>query len=344
MFYKTRVYFAALAAGIIIPSAAFMASDSGISANAAGSFSVTDYGAVAGDGKDDLEAINNAITAANEAGGGVVTMPSGDFTIELGGMGGNGYGIEMKSNVTLQMNKNTKLNVVPNSFDNYEVIRIKGMSNVSVTGGQILGDKNKHKSSGGEDGHGVVVKDSDNVNILNMTIKNCWGDGIYIGNLVDNGTGGKNVTIKNCTIASNRRNNIGIIHGTNITIDKCKIKKAKGAQPQSGINIEPNTDGGNLASSQICRNINIKNTTVTCVKMGVDNNYFALQIMNPYFQSNNHVVAEKVNITNCNLGGDVGNYAGKKVTLKKTKIKGTFYDHMGTKIKKGCSIGNHYKF
>ena len=347
MYKRINAGIMALAAAIMVPVVALMIPGAGVEADAAGIFAVGDYGAIPGDGVNDLKGINDAILAARDAGGGTVTMPAGDFTITLDGMGGNGYGLELWSNVTLQMDKNTKLNVTGNSYGNYEVIRIKGMSNVTVTGGQLLGEKSKHNKSGdGNDGHGIVIRDSENVKITNMTIKNNWGDGIYIGNLQEPGKGGVNVKITNCTIAGNRRNNIAIVHGTNVTIDKCTIKKAKGVQPQCGINIEPNTNGGNIASDQMCKNINIKNTKVTCVTTGVDNNYFALQIMNPYFQSNDVAIAKKVNIVNCDLKGDVGNYAGKSVTFKKCKIKGTLYDKkvMKTKVKKTTVKGGHYKF
>ena len=145
----------ALAAAIVIPATALMIPDAGVEADAAGTFAVGDYGAIPGEGN-----------GVERYGGGTVTMPAGDFTITLDGMGGNGYGLELWSNVTLQMDKNTKLNVTGNSYGNYEVIRIKGMSNVTVTGGQLLGEKSKHKKSGdGNDGHGIVIRDSENVKI-----------------------------------------------------------------------------------------------------------------------------------------------------------------------------------
>ena len=44
-------------------------------------FSVTQYGAVAGDGQDDTAAIQSAVNAAYEAGGGQVTFPAGEFEL-----------------------------------------------------------------------------------------------------------------------------------------------------------------------------------------------------------------------------------------------------------------------
>ena len=344
MIKRTRIAAYAVAAAFAIPALAMIPAGS---AKAAKTVDVTEYGAKPGDGVSDTDAIDEAINAVYEAGGGIVTMPAGDFDIKMTVMGGVGYGLEMKDNVTLQMEKGTKLNVVPNSCGHYEVLRIKNCKNIKVTGGQIIGDKSKHKKSGDEnEGHGIMMGCAENVDISDMTIKNCWGDGIYIGNLSYDNRGCNNVKITNCTISANRRNNIAIVHGNNVTIDKCKNKKAKGAQPQCGINIEPNMDNnGKLAANQRCTKITIKNTTVTCVKTGVDNNYFALQIMNPWFQSNNTVVAKTVKITNCTLGGDVGNYGGKSVVFNKCKIKGTFYDKkaMKTKLKK-TSVKDHCKF
>jgi len=342
MLNRNKIISVSLAALLFVPSSLALPG-TGVSVKAQGTFNAADYGAYPGDNKSDTDEINSAIRAANEAGGGTVVLSSGEYNIKLSESGGNGYGLEMRDNVTLQMDKNTKLVVEPSKLDNYQVLRIKWCNNVTVSGGRIIGEKNKHSSQGeADEGHGIVIADSTNISIIGMNISNNWGDGIYIGNGGNNGC--NTVKIKDCTITGNRRNNIAIVDADNVTIDKCVIKNAKGAAPQCGILIEPNTNGGNLKGDEVCKNITIKNTTVKSAKKGNKNGQFmAVMILNPYYASNNKTVAKNVTISKCTLNGDCGNYSGKKVSIKNSKIKGTFYDHMKTKIKK-TTIKSHYKF
>ena len=208
-----------------------------------------------------------------------------------------------------------------------------------------MGDRSSNGKKGA-DGHGIRILDCKNASISDMIIANNWGDGIYLGSmsLQDKLYGCNGVSITNCTVKNNRRNNIAIVDADNVTIDNCKILKAKGAQPSCGINIEPNMVNGKIPKNEVCKNITIKNTKITCKTKGKSNWYFAFQtIYNPYkpkMASSKNVIIE-----NCEFGGDAGNYSGKKFKMTNTKIKGTFYDNKKMKSKiKDCSIKSHYKF
>ena len=326
-----------MSTALVVPAIATAIPAATLDAQAAVTVDVTKYGAKPNDSKDDVDAINSAIKDVSGSGGGTVKMPAGTFDIVLDNKYG-GYGINLENNVTLSMNKKTILKVKGNSLDRYSVIGIRNVSNVTIKGGQLRGERKSHKGGFSEDCYGVNIRDAKNVKLEGMTIKDNLADGIYIGTMSDtDGLYGCNkVTIKSCTVSNSGRNNIAIVDADNVTIDKCTIKKAKGHDPQCGINIEPNTNGGVPAKDMICNKITIKNTKVTCVGMGENNKYFALQIMNPYHydSSRNNVVAKNVKITNCNLGGDCGNFSGSKVTFNKCKIKGTLYTKKPTKIKK----------
>ncbi len=314
----------------------------GMRVRAALDVNVSEYGALPNDGKDDTEQINRAIREVSEAGGGTVNLDSGEFNISTPIQ----IGIELKDNVTLNMTGSTVLRLKPNDKGYYDYIAIKNAHNVTIKGGRIYGDKKQHGKDS-EDCHAVCIKDSKNVKLENVKIYDAVTDGIYLGTMndSDNLYGCSKITIKKCTISNSGRNNIGIVDADNVTIDGCTIKKAKGKAPQCGILIEPTTNGGKVIKDQICSNITIKNTKITCVKKGDRNGqFFAIMILNPYYYAGkNNVVAKKVTIDKCNLGGDAGNYSGQKVTLKNTTVKGTFYDHKGTKIKK-CKISKLYKF
>ena len=286
-----------------------------------------DYGAIPDDGVDDTEAINDAIAACSEAGGGSVRMPSGTFHITASRA--INEGICLKDNVKRLMTTGTILQVIPNDLDTYHVINVVCARNVDIVGGQIRGERNRHIGGEGEYGMGIRVRDSHKVLIQNMDIRDNWGDGIYLGTIndYDDLPGSSKIRIKNCKISNNRRNNITIADATNVTIDGCTLSNANGVAPESGIDIEPNVqNGGYLREDQVCRNIKIKNTKITCLSSGnTQGRYFALMIINNWFSiGKNKTVAKNVKIENCNFGGDVGNYSGENVAMKKTKVKGSF--------------------
>jgi polygalacturonase len=76
----------------------------------AATFNVRDYGATGNGSSNDTTAINNAITAANSAGGGIVQFPSGTYKSQ--------NSIHMKSNVTLQLDSGST--IMGASNDNYD--------------------------------------------------------------------------------------------------------------------------------------------------------------------------------------------------------------------------------
>jgi polygalacturonase len=76
---------------------------------AAGTFNVKDYGAKGNGSSNDASAINQAITAANGAGGGTVVFPSGTYRV--------GASIHMKSNVTLNLQSGSTLVGTSSGYD-----------------------------------------------------------------------------------------------------------------------------------------------------------------------------------------------------------------------------------
>ena len=328
---------------VLVPMLAF-APGAGVSVKAATTYKLSDYGILPDDNKDDTAAINNFLSGTVGNGGGTVIFENGTYDIDILDFG-YGVGINVvQPNVKFQLAAGTVLKVKPTTIGEYGVIDVKA-DGFSISGGKIQGDRSSNGKQGA-DGHGIRVIDCKNASISNMTICNNWGDGIYLGSmsLEDKLYGCKGVTIKNCMISNNRRNNIAIVDADNVTIDGCKILKAKGAQPSCGINIEPNMVNGKIPSNEVCKNITIKNTKITCAAKGKSNWYFAFQtIYNP--SQPKMVSAKNVKIINCNFNGDAGNYSGKKVTIKNTKIKGTFYDNNKMKTKKkNCSFKHYYNF
>lgn len=89
-----------------------------------------------------------------------------------------------------------------------------------------------------EFGTGVLIGDSDNIELNNVTIKECIGDSICTLapplKLYTN-----NVRILNCDIYGSRRQGISLVSsGENYLIQGCKIHNIGGIDPQFGIDIE----------------------------------------------------------------------------------------------------------
>ena len=141
-------------------------------------------------------------------------------------------GLLIEDNTCLILNGT--LTLTPNSFTNYQIIRVCG-KNIQLKGsGSIVGDKNIHSGLKGEWGMGIYIYQSSNVSISNLKISNCWGDCIYVGYKSNK------IVIDNCELYESRRQGISITDGSNIVIKKCKIYNIFGTLPGFGIDVETN--------------------------------------------------------------------------------------------------------
>lgn len=192
-----------------------------------------DFGAV-GDGvTDDTSAINKALEHSNVLNMNAKTYlvsanpETADAIVAIGKtINGNGATIKIK----------------PVADEYYHVIGAKG--NTKISNLTIIGERDEHVGTSGEWGMGIHLSNSNYAHIENVTVKNCWGDGIYIGSEnSDTGENGcANVTITNCIIDNNRRNGISVINCDKFVIDGCTISNTHGTNPQSGVDIERNFD------------------------------------------------------------------------------------------------------
>lgn len=183
--------------------------------------------------KDDTASIQKAI---NTGAGKTVDITAGHYYINPD------VGLNIPSNTTVNFDNGAILESLPSSNESYNIIKVWGVSNVKITGSPtIIGDRNTHLGTGGEHGMGISIKSASNVYVENANISNCWGDGIYVGEI-----GGsyqpynKDVTIKNAKLDNNRRQGISVISVINLNIDNPTITNTNGTDPQSGIDFEPN--------------------------------------------------------------------------------------------------------
>lgn len=190
-------------------------------------------------------------------------------------------GIVLTEDQSLIMSPGAKLVVLTNDKSNYQVINVFGRSNVMISGGQIIGERDSHIGGSGEWGHGIAIYGCTNVYINNIEISNCWGDGIYLGFYDGPNTCSSGVTITDCSLHHNRRNNLSITDASNVTVRNCRFNYANGTAPQYGIDIEPN-------NGRTCRSVTISDSSFQGNAAGT------IQILG---QNNAHV--KGVTIENC---------------------------------------------
>ncbi len=263
---------------------------------------VTDRGAVPGDGKDDWEAIQGALDDSKNH---TAYVPAGVYDIDLT----KHNGIVMRRNYKLYMHKDAVLRAMKTDKNECQVINVGSSghkddpdyySNIEISGGTIIGDLRE----AGKDGEGVMgirVQYARNIYIHDVTIKECRGDGIYIGG---NGNGSTNICITGCTIEDNSRNCLGIVSVHNLYVDNCNISGAGslfgGKAPRACILIEKN-QGDNTCTDIVIKNSNIDNEKV-CQSQSEAYAFGSST-------ARNEIHGNRLTVENCTFKGKVANYS-----------------------------------
>lgn len=128
---------------------------------------------------------------------------------------------------------NATLKAITNNLENYAIIRLYNVTDVIIEGGTIEGDRLTHTGSTGEWGHCIIVRDSSNITLKNITLKNAWGDGLYVNN-------GINISTYNVICDNARRNGYSLVCVDGFNSNNDYILNTNGTNPQSAVDIEPN--------------------------------------------------------------------------------------------------------
>lgn len=163
----------------------------------------------------------------------------------------NDLGLTIHDGTTLVFPVGSSLLLAPSAKGKYEMLRIHGKNNITIINPTLVGERANHKGSSGEWGMGISIKDAENVKIINPTIRDCWGDGIYLGRTTKVN---KNIKISGGVIDNSRRNGISIISVNGLVIENIVVSNTNGVSPQVGIDFEPNR------ASDILQDIVIQNT------------------------------------------------------------------------------------
>jgi len=239
----------------------------------------------------------------------------------------------------LIMDSNAVLEASGTSSNEYGIIDIDNVVNVTIRGGKIKGERYKHSGGDGESGHGIRIRDAVNIKIHNVTISDNWGDGIYLGNRNKRGNYGCNkINVISCRLLNNRRSAISMVDVDNLIVSSCTIRVTQsGHAPQCGINLEPNMENGRIPDAHVCKNTTIKNTTIESTQSGDYNG----QYMCFRSQNYNTTSSRVLTFSKCNMYGDWGNWSTSNAKLENCVVTGILYDKWGT-IRKNVKTGQYY--
>lgn len=225
--------------------------------NAAGELqvSIKDFGAVGDGTTDDSQHIQEAIDYSYNNHINLVIVPEGHYMVSLNTIISGRYtAISLHSNLRIEMQVGAVIEAIPSNQTYYAIFNIVDCDSVVIDGGTIIGERTGHLGISGGHGMGVNIFKSNNITISNLDIKNCWGDGIYIGGL-DNTQINKNILISRVNISNCRRQGISVTTGDGITIEDSVIWNINGTAPQSGIDIETNWPDTPVKDVRIANNI-----------------------------------------------------------------------------------------
>ncbi|MEK6449960.1 MULTISPECIES: right-handed parallel beta-helix repeat-containing protein [unclassified Myroides] len=161
----------------------------------------------------------------------------------------NDTGLILRSSTKLDFEDGGRLVLKPSSKSHYAMLLIENVHDVIVQNAVIIGDRFNHKGKKGEWGMGIYIKGGTNILINNVSVSQCWGDGIDVTH--SDKQNSENVIIREINLHKNRRNGITIGSGKNITLSEIDVSFTDGTLPTAGICIEPNNSKALLENLKI---------------------------------------------------------------------------------------------
>lgn len=220
---------------------------------------ITDYGA--SPSQPDNAPIIQGIIDNKVKDGDSMVVPSGKFNISPSQCNQRRWGIRLKSNMTLQINKDAILAALPSKYEDTNMVYMEAVENVTIVGpGIIRGERYIHQGQGGEHGHCVrVTQGCEDINLLSFVADSAWGDGIMIDNMPPAtktfGPPPSKVMVNQVNSNMNRRQGMSVASVSGLEVHNSLFSNIGGTAPGCGIDLE--TDVG----TQVIENVNIDSNT-----------------------------------------------------------------------------------
>ncbi len=164
-------------------------------------------------------------------------FPSGTYRID------STKGVKLRDEMTLDLGDAV---VTGDNVDGARcrLIDISGRSNVTITGGTLVGSR-----SGSPDwGVGIFASDAQNLTIQNVTIRDCYYDGI----LLTGNQGTRGVLVRGVVAEDNGRTGLAAVSVQDVTLDSSTFRGTRGQRPEAGVDFEP--DSGTQVNGVTVRN------------------------------------------------------------------------------------------
>jgi parallel beta-helix repeat protein len=161
----------------------------------------------------------------------------------------NDAGIILKSNMTLSLASGAVLKCITNSGTQGDMIRVRGLSNVTISGpGTVQGDRATHTGPPSEGYMCIAINTSSNITVSGVTCRDSWSDGIYVSD------GCANITVSSVVCDNNRRQGMSITSVKGMLVQNSTFSNTHGTDPQCGIDVEPN-------AGQACYDVHVTGCT-----------------------------------------------------------------------------------
>src|SRR5690554_498154 len=194
------------------------------------------FGALGDGSTDDTVAIQAAIDF------GSIVFPSGTYMVDGNDPAGPGgrQGVRVPSNRAISWLDGAEVRVIPNSNTGYNAFLVDQVENVLFLNPRIKGDRDEHTGVAGEFGMGIEIRSAENIVLRDPYIYNCWGDGIYIGQVSEAAGPCKDIYIERGKVDNNRRQGMSVISVDGLFVDNTQFTNTNGTPPQAGVDFEPN--------------------------------------------------------------------------------------------------------
>ena len=227
-------------------------------------------------------------------------------------------GLKLRDSLTLQLN-DAELRALPSSYPQGGVLQAWRANNWKIIGpGRIVGERSIHSGAGGEAVHGILVLASSGWTISgNVEVKQCWGDGIYVGSIFqERGTYSQDFDISQVHVWNCRRNGISLVGARKGRIRTSHIHDMNGTSPMAGIDLEPDFPEYPNGSIQI------ENVRIHDVMFGI-----------AVAAANNDITIAGSDVTAINTGIVIGDNAHRIAIVRNPKIASTRGGEEGAAIR-----------